>query len=75
MTWLATSWHYIIGLAGIGALSGLTAVGSASANVTVPIISGLAAALAGIGGTTAAVKAATPTVVTPSPAPPNPPVA
>lgn len=41
--------HYIVGLAGIGALAGLTATGTVSSSVAVPGIIGIVSALIGGG--------------------------
>lgn len=63
---LATGWHYIIGLALIGALAGLAAVGVVSGVVVVPIIASVGSAL-GVGGLVNNASSNTPVVITPTP--------
>lgn len=46
---LKTAWHYVIGLAGIGAVSALIAIGSISGTDGLPVLIAIVAALIGGG--------------------------
>lgn len=43
------SWHYLVGLAGIGAVAGLAATGTVSGNEALPIITAITGTLVGGG--------------------------
>lgn len=53
-TFMKNAWHYLVGLAGIGSISGLIATGSVTSKAGVPIITAIVAALIGAGATKAA---------------------
>lgn len=60
--------HYVIGLAGIGAISALIAIGSVNGSAGLPVIVAIVAALVG-GGLTAAANVPTKTLTPPSSTP------
>lgn len=53
LAFLSNSWHYVMGLAVVGAISGLMAVGNVTASEGLPIITGVGSVLIGgtLGGT------------------------
>jgi hypothetical protein len=58
---LTLAGHYIIGLAGIGAMSALAATGTVSGDIAIPVITGITSALVGGG----IANASAPTTKTP----------
>lgn len=48
-TFLRNGWHYITGLAGVGAISGLIAIGAVTGKAGLPIITAIVSALIGAG--------------------------
>lgn len=52
-TFLKSSWHYIAGLATIGAVAGLTVSGAVTGHAGLPVIVTIGGALVGIGGVAA----------------------
>ena len=56
-TFLKGAWHYVAGLAGVGAVSALVAIGSVTGKSGLPIIAGIVMGLVGAGAATNKVTA------------------